>query len=196
MKITDKDIEKARIEGLNDAIKYFCSNYGISDLGDISDGYHTFNQLYHQRCVLFAALCNTFKDIAWKSHRHEDGEKCFGKDGWFIVGIDTPEGSYTYHYEDKYWDMFHCHELEVGKKWDGHTEKDVTRLLSLSNSKIWPVFMDYDPARENEKIKAEKKIVNSVYGFPCNKSSNPVSRDLQNAYDKQVSAYKEREKKI
>jgi NADH pyrophosphatase NudC (nudix superfamily) len=27
--------------------------------------------------------------------------------------------------------MFDCQELECGKEWDGHTEEDVTRLLSL-----------------------------------------------------------------
>ena len=100
--------------------------------GDLSDGYHTFNDLYYQRCVLFASIVNTHKDISWKSFKHEDGKYCFDSNGeWFIVGIDTPEGSYTYHYEKKYWDMFKCKELETGKHWDGHTEKDVTRLLSL-----------------------------------------------------------------
>jgi len=99
-------------------------------VGDISDGYHTFNQLYYQRMVLFAALVKANKDRAWKSYRHEDGELCFGG-GWFIVGIDTPEGSYTYHYENKDFDLFDCVELPAGKHWDGHTEKDVVRLLSL-----------------------------------------------------------------
>lgn len=99
-------------------------------VGEISDGYHTFNGLYHQRAVLFAALVKAHRVRAWKSRRHSDGEPCFGG-GWFIVGIDTPEGSYTYHYEDKYWDMFECQVLEVGLPWDGHTEEDVTRLLSL-----------------------------------------------------------------
>ena len=103
------------------------------DKGEISDGYHTFNQLYHQRAVLFAALVKLNKDKAWKSFKHSDGKYCFDEDGeMFIVGIDTPEGSYTYHYHKKYWDMFDCIELEVGKLWDGHTEDDVTRLLSLS----------------------------------------------------------------
>ena len=50
------------------------------------------------------------------------------------MGIDTPEGSYTYHYEDKYFSLFNCEELECGKHWDGHTEKDVTRLLSLPST--------------------------------------------------------------
>lgn len=99
-------------------------------IGEMSDGYHTFNGLYYQRMILFAALVKAYKDKAWKSHRHDDGELCFGG-GWFIVGIDTPEGSYTYHYEDKDWDRFDCQELPTAKHWDGHTEADVTRLLSL-----------------------------------------------------------------
>lgn len=96
----------------------------------LSDGYHTFNSLYFQRLVLFAALVKAYKDRAWKSWKHEDGEPCFGG-GWFIVGIDTPHGSYTYHYEGKYFDLFECEELPVAKHWDGHTEANVTRMLSL-----------------------------------------------------------------
>ena len=99
-------------------------------IGDLSDGYHTFNGLYYQRMILFAALARAYKDRAWKSYRHEDGELCFGG-GWFIVGIDTPKGSYTYHYESKDFDKFDCVELPRGKHWDGHTEDDVIRLLSL-----------------------------------------------------------------
>ena len=99
-------------------------------IGEMSDGYHTFNGLYYQRMVLFAALVIAHNDKAWKSWKHEDGNPCFDG-GWFIVGIDTPQGSYTYHYEDKYWNWFECEELPVAKHWDGHTEEDVTRLLSL-----------------------------------------------------------------
>ena len=107
-----------------------CEVAGIKDIGDLSDGFHTFNQLYYQRMILFATIVKQNRDKAWKSLRHEDGELCFGG-GWFIVGVDTPEGSYTYHYEDNYYSMFDCVELERAKHWDGHTEKDVTRLLSL-----------------------------------------------------------------
>lgn len=104
----------------------------VKDMGEISDGYHTFNQLYHQRAVLFATIVNQNKDNAWKSWKHEDGKDCFDSNGeWFIVGVDTPEGSYTYHYSKEYWSMFECQELECGKHWDGHTEEDVTRLLTL-----------------------------------------------------------------
>ena len=99
--------------------------------GKISDGYHSFDDLYHQRAVLFAALVKTHKEYAWKSWRHYDGELPFGKTDYFIVGIDTPEGTYTYHYHGEYWDMFDCKELPRGKEWDGHTDQDVARLLSL-----------------------------------------------------------------
>lgn len=51
------------------------------DMGEVSDGYHTFNQLYHQRAILFAAIVNQNKDIAWKSYKHSDGKYCFDKNG-------------------------------------------------------------------------------------------------------------------
>ena len=108
-----------------------CEVAGIKDIGDLSDGFHTFNQLYYQRMILFATIVKQNRDKAWKSLRHEDGELCFGG-GWFIVGIDTPEGSYTYHYENKYWDKFDCIDLPRAKHWDGHTEADAeTRLMSF-----------------------------------------------------------------
>ena len=111
-------------------IKQICEIANIDNIGELSDGNHTFNDLYYQRCILFAVLVNQNRERAWKSHKHENGELCFGG-GWFIVGIDTPLGSYTYHYEDKYWDLFRCKELPEAKHWDGHTDKDVIRLFSL-----------------------------------------------------------------
>lgn len=103
----------------------------VDDIGEISDGYHTFNSLYNQRLCLFAALVNAYKDKAWKSRLHHDGEPCFGG-GWFIVGITTPAGDYTYHYELKDWNLFDCKVLDKAPEWDGHTDKDVTRVLTLS----------------------------------------------------------------
>lgn len=117
--------------------KAICEAANVNDIGEVSDGFHTFNGLYEQRMILFAALVKAYRDKAWKSYRHEDGEYCFGG-GWFIVGIDTPEGSYTYHYENKYWDMFDCADLPRGKHWDGHTEADAeTRLMSLQAEPHW-----------------------------------------------------------
>lgn len=87
--------------------------------GEISDGYHTFNELYHHRAVLFSVIVKAFQEKAWKARLHHDGTMY---DGMFIVGIDTPEGQVSYHYDiDPYWDMFECRELERAPEWDGHT---------------------------------------------------------------------------
>ena len=107
-----------------------CKVAHVNEIGEVSDGFHTFNQLSRQRAMLFAALVNLNRDISWKTRKHEDGQPCFGG-GWFLVTIDTPDGAYGYHYEDKYWDAFHCKELERAKHWDGYTEEDVGRLMSL-----------------------------------------------------------------
>ena len=87
--------------------------------GETSDGYHTFNELYHHRAVLFSVIVKAFPDHAWKSRKHHDGTMY---DGMFIVGIETPDGQATYHYDiEPYWDMFKCKELEYAPEWDGHT---------------------------------------------------------------------------
>ena len=107
------------------------------DVEKMSDGYHTFADLYEQRLILSAALAKN-NPHAWKSKRHEDGSVPFGG-GWFIMGFDTDEGCYTYHYELKYWDLFQCKELDKGKPWDGHTSMDVRRLLSIPAADVAPV---------------------------------------------------------
>lgn len=99
-----------------------------SGIGDLSDGYHTFNELYHHRAILFSLICNLMPDKAWKSKLHDTGDMY---DGMFICGIETPQGQATYHYDiDPYWDMFKVKELEKAPKWDGHTPQDAIERLS------------------------------------------------------------------
>lgn len=101
-----------------------------SDIGNLSDGYHTFNELYHHRAVLFSVICNSMPDKAWKSKLHDTGDMY---EGMFIVGIETPDGQATYHYDIEYWDMFKVRELEKAPKWDGHTPTDaINRIAKLS----------------------------------------------------------------
>lgn len=120
-------------EDAADCIRYM----DAADVEKMSDGYHTFADLYEQRLILSAALAKNNPN-AWKSKRHEDGSVPFGG-GWFIMGFDTDEGCYTYHYELKDWDLFQCKELDKGKPWDGHTSKDVRRLLSIPVADVAPV---------------------------------------------------------
>lgn len=87
--------------------------------GNTSDGYHTFNELYHHRAVLFSVIVARFADRAWKSKLHADGTMY---EGMFIVGIETPDGHATYHYDvEPYWRLFRCKEVDRAPEWDGHT---------------------------------------------------------------------------
>lgn len=106
--------------------------------GSTSDGYHTFDELYHHRAVLFSALCYAYKDKAWRAKKHHDGSM-FGDD-WFICGVETPQGQYTYHYHiSECWDLFDfCKTLDNAPEWDGHQPKDVDRLLSLRQMRTEP----------------------------------------------------------
>lgn len=101
----------------------------------VSDGYHTFNELYEHRCRLFIALCHTLythKDAnVWKSWKHCDGSTW---NGWFIMGVNFNylEDQITYHLPARLWDAAKVPELEIATTWDGHTPDDVLeRLLTL-----------------------------------------------------------------
>lgn len=101
--------------------------------GDTSDGYHTFNELYHHRAVLFSVIVRDHPELAWKSKAHHDGSMY---EGMFIVGVETPDGQATYHYDiEPYWEMFDCKELERAPEWDGHTPDDaIARIATLGRS--------------------------------------------------------------
>lgn len=101
-----------------------------SGIGDVTDGYHTFNDLYHHRTMLFRVICGVFPKLAWKTLKHEDGSMY---PNMFLVGISTPKGDATYHCDlDPYWNLFDVVELPRGPKFDGHTpEMALKRLQSL-----------------------------------------------------------------
>ena len=110
------------------------------DMGKVSDGYHTFNELYEYRMLYNAALFNEFAkqglyDVH-KSRKHSDGEYPFGDSNWFIVMAELPTGQISNHYEMKDWDKFQIPEKPLANKWDEHSPKDVVdRLTSFTNPK-------------------------------------------------------------
>ncbi|MGK3945947.1 hypothetical protein ABK046_47320, partial [Streptomyces caeruleatus] len=71
------------------------------DTSQVSDGWHTFSDLYDIRLAYNVALFNEWGDRfefveqvrydVHKSQRHHDGELCFGG-GWFIVVANLPSG--------------------------------------------------------------------------------------------------------
>lgn len=100
-----------------------------ADMGEVSDGYHTFNELYYYRMLYNAAFFNLLpKDLVHKSKRHHTGEECFGG-GWFIVMANLPTGQISNHYELKDWDLFKVPEKEFADKWDGHTPQEAAERL-------------------------------------------------------------------
>lgn len=107
------------------------------DTDSISDGYHTFGELYDHRRALTAALAKAAPHPvdggweAWRSKRHHPDELPIFE-GYFVVGIDLPNGTITYHYELAHWDDFaHVQELRHARKWDGASPADtVNRLLT------------------------------------------------------------------
>lgn len=95
----------------------------------ISDKWHTFEELYYHRMILFLALQKCYPKQSWKSKQHHDGTMF---EDSFIVGIETEEGQYSYHYNLKYWDMFKdIKELEKAPEYDGHKPEDIERLLNI-----------------------------------------------------------------
>ncbi|MFN8359322.1 MAG: hypothetical protein U0264_05345 [Candidatus Kapaibacterium sp.] len=103
-------------------------------IGSVSDGYHTFDELYEHRCTLFIALCKLMSFIehgdnpSWKSKLHSDGTSY---DGWFILGYGiNPGEQITYHLPAEKWDE--CDfalEFERAPEFDGHTQNDVLERL-------------------------------------------------------------------
>lgn len=107
--------------------------------GNLSDGAHTHNELYEHRMWLTIYAIEAWKwwsgFEAVKSHRHADGELCFGG-GWFIVMVKLPAGWISYHYEDEYWDLFAVPEAKTPPEYDGHTAADVVDRMRRSTGQV------------------------------------------------------------
>ncbi|QIW89797.1 hypothetical protein PQE71_gp115 [Bacillus phage Izhevsk] len=127
-KVTDIGEDKAGEYVSLDSGVSFIDTEDLMRVGEFSDSYHTFDELYYHRMMLFLVICHTYKEQAWKSMLHSDGTMF---DGSFIVGVTTPEGQYSYHYREQDYDLFKVKELEFAPEYDGHVPSDITRLLSL-----------------------------------------------------------------
>ena len=107
------------------AINIECSN------DKVSDGYHTFSELYDHRIALFLALLSLMpKDKVWASRCHADGTSI---DGWIVAGIHTSAGDVTYHLPDIVVEILAEMQIDLREKapeWDGHTSADVVARLT------------------------------------------------------------------
>ena len=118
------------------AIKNTISLMLADKTGQVTDGYHSFDELYEFRkaynAILFNEWASVYKYDVHKSYKHSDGEDCFGG-GWFVVSAQTPFGQITNHYRNEDWDLFEVEIKEKANEWDGHTPKEaLERLLSMA----------------------------------------------------------------
>jgi hypothetical protein len=99
------------------------------NVGEVSDGYHTFNELYLHRHSLMLVLMKAHPDLSWFSPKHDDGAMM---DGWFIAGIRTPFGIISYHLPVGFLhlaELTGAKQLDQAPEWDGHTSSDVLARL-------------------------------------------------------------------
>lgn len=108
--------------------------------GNISDGYHTFDELYEHRALLYISLCHECRRnpdngrVVWRSKKHSDGTEWLG---WFLLGLGVKSGKQiTYHLPEKYWKMCDfARTVEIAPEFDGHSSEDVLkRLLDMINA--------------------------------------------------------------
>lgn len=156
------------------------------DRSHISDGYHTFAELYDHRHSLALALMRALPDVCWFSQRHNDGELPFGSADWFIVGADLPAGAITYHLPIELLSLAQqtgAAELSVGRPWDGHTANDVIERL-----RAWAASPQPAPApaegeltdEELENAARAAEIQNMKYQGGLSASDpNGIARQLQ-----------------
>lgn len=105
-----------------------------TERGQLSDGYHSFNDLYSHRHLLFAMAArlgnwgnNDRKLKGWKAWKHHDGTFY---EGWFIAGLELPTGTITYHFPAEYWTLIGLPHIDRAPEWDGHTSDDVLQRIT------------------------------------------------------------------
>lgn len=109
----------------------------------VSDGSHTFEELYDHRCMLFLGLMQMAQagsgeqygihDV-WFSVYHDDGSRF---DDYIIVGLLTDKGQCTYHVKEHPYgtilrERTNIRELANAPAWDGHDATEVLDRLSAA----------------------------------------------------------------
>jgi len=106
--------------------------YAEGESMEVSDGYHTMDELYEHRITLFIALCKQYTRATgfrpWRSKLHADGSSF---EGWFILGLmDEPGKQITYHLPLSKWDdVAFADTRDKAPEFDGHTPDDVIKRL-------------------------------------------------------------------
>lgn len=123
---------------LNATIKKSLEYNSDFDTNNVSDGYHTFWELYNHRVILWIKLCEmiarshtneNFPNPVWMSKLHSDWSSY---EWWFVLWIfQDNKSQITYHIPMQYWDEVWPFAVEL-EKWpelDWHTSNDVLERL-------------------------------------------------------------------
>jgi len=113
----------------------------------VSDGYHTFDELYEHRYKLFIALATLYDRLpsgkirntdmegkvtskVWRTLVHSDGTPSY--EGYFLMGVNYEKGEQmSYHLPMRLWDAVDFAEtLEIAPEFDGHTSMHVIERLA------------------------------------------------------------------
>lgn len=140
----------AILKDIQDQINSYKTN-GDKSVGELSDTFHSFNDLYDHRMVL-TALAFMNLPYAWKSKKHEDGSMY---DNMFIVGAATPDGIVSYHYDLCNWSLFKIPEIPHAPHFDGHTPKDVVERLKNYISSSSTRLINSNNVDQIEKVVSE-----------------------------------------
>ncbi len=99
--------------------------------GDTSDGYHTFDELYEHRHLLFLNWCLI-------EHKKAYYKMDPSTPGWFILMMELPFGpQISYHLPDKYLSLVQrCIRDRPAPEFDGHTSKDVLERLAMRLERV------------------------------------------------------------
>lgn len=150
--VSREQLHERCTKSINEEIQSYKTTGAMKNAKGISDGYHTFEELYEFRAVLnialFKALVVGYKatwklmhmdtsiagspgpwhNEVWRSKLHSDGTMF---DGMFIFGVFSEPGKQiTFHYHlDKWNDCAFAETLDKAPEWDGHTPADVLERL-------------------------------------------------------------------
>lgn len=98
--------------------------FKIVDGDDISDGYHTFGELYQHRKLLYILLClKDAKNCVWADHKEWES---------IVLVWNSPQGQISYHVSYGMQEMFRdkIKQVEFGEHdYDGHTSDHVIDRL-------------------------------------------------------------------
>lgn len=105
----------------------------LDNAQNISDGYHTFKELYEHRHLLYLALCANYKDYCYWTYKNSDGSSY---NNYFLLVLKHPEiDQISYHLPIELLDYieFDIKYKDICDDYDGHNSEDVIdRLLSLT----------------------------------------------------------------